>query len=338
MNFISVGDMARVFQMRHQSGALRQEAARLTSELTTGQKQDTGAALRGDFSTLAGIDGSLSALSAYKSATTEATLVADTMQTVLTGIRALTSRGGPALLSIAETDSATTVTARSGDARQSFLATIALLNTSSGGRFAMAGAASDQMPVASGSDMLGWLREAVDGETGATGIVAKLDAWFDAPAGEGGYLDLAYRGSTEAIGPIPLGAGETTNLPFTAADPEVRDTLKGLALAALVSDGLLAGDDIERARLTRIAGQKVMSGDERLIAMQTRLGMQEQTIAVATSRNAAETTALTTARAGLAEADPYETATALEAVRNQIETLYTVTARMSRLSLTNFLK
>ncbi len=338
MNFISVGDMARAFQMRHQGSAMRQEINRLNTELTTGRKLDTGAALRGDFSTLAGIEGSLTSLAAYKTTTTEATLVSGTMQTVLSGIRNLTKTAGPAMVSTAETASAAAVDARAGDARQSFIATIGLLNTSAGGRFTMAGAASDQVPVASASDILGWLRDEVSGEIGANGVAAKVDAWFDAPPGGGGYLDHAYNGSAEPVGPIPLGPGEAAHLPFTAGDPEVRDVLKGLALAALVSEGLMQGNDVERARITQIAGQRVMSGDERLIAAQARLGMQEQAIAGATARNAAETTALTTARSAIAEADPFETATALEALSTQMETLYSVTARMSRLNLTSFLR
>ena len=54
-------------------------------------------------------------------------------------------------------------------------------------------------------------------------------------------------------------------------------------------------------------------------------------------RNAAEASALQIARNGLVAADPYDTATAIQAVQTQIETLYTLTARLSRLSLTDYL-
>ncbi len=43
------------------------------------------------------------------------------------------------------------------------------------------------------------------------------------------------------------------------------------------------------------------------------------------------------ARTELIGADPYDTATEMEAVQGQLETLYTVTARLSRLSLADFL-
>ena len=55
-------------------------------------------------------------------------------------------------------------------------------------------------------------------------------------------------------------------------------------------------------------------------------------------RNGAETTSLQIARNGITAVDPYETASRLEATRQQLETLYTLTARISRLSLVDFLR
>ena len=60
--------------------------------------------------------------------------------------------------------------------------------------------------------------------------------------------------------------------------------------------------------------------------------------AALTIRAAAEATALGLAREALIGADPYEAAAALEAAETQLETLYTLTARISRLSLVNFLR
>ena len=55
-------------------------------------------------------------------------------------------------------------------------------------------------------------------------------------------------------------------------------------------------------------------------------------------RNAAETARLERARNDIVAADPYDAATALEAVRLQTETLYSVTARLSQLRLSEYLK
>ncbi len=338
MNFVSVGDMARAFQLRHQSGALKNELTRLSQELTTGRKQDTAAALRGDFTSLAGIEGSLAVLASYKGATAEATLLAETMQTSLGTIQSLTAQAGPSLIAFATTATPEAIAAKTSDVHQKFQATVNLLNTNTGGRYALSGAATDTRPVADASQILDWLRSAVSGEVGASGIAAKVDAWFDAPVGGGGFLDLAYKGSSQPLAAIPIAPGETADLAVTAADTEIRNTLKGLAIGALVSEGLLTGNDQERARLTRLAGERILNADRQVVAVQARLGIQEEAITTAATRNAAETATLSVARSALAEADPYDTATALEAVRTQIETLHTLTARNARLSLVNYLK
>jgi len=60
-------------------------------------------------------------------------------------------------------------------------------------------------------------------------------------------------------------------------------------------------------------------------------------IDTATTRNTSEATALGIARAGLVQLDPYETATRLQHAETQLQLIYTLTARMSRLSLADYL-
>lgn len=336
MNYISVGDMSQAFQMQRHNAQLKTHLSRLTQELTTGVQLDLGAAVRGDFTALAGIDRSLATLGSYAFANDEVAQMAATMQTALDTIQSMVSQAGPTLLSAATSSSPTMVSATSGDARQKFAATIMALNTNTAGRYAFSGDATDTPPLASADDILAALGVAITGETGAVDVVGVVDAWFDAPAGGGGYLDLAYRGGTPMPG-FRTGEGELAELTMTAADPDLRDALKGLAIAALVSDGALMGDDSERARLTRIAGERVVTADGALALLRARIGITEGQIASSAARNAAETSALMIARSGMITADPYDTATALEAVQTQIETLYTLTARLSRLSFADYM-
>ena len=69
-----------------------------------------------------------------------------------------------------------------------------------------------------------------------------------------------------------------------------------------------------------------------------RLGRAEAQIEIASARNSAESTALQIARTGMLAADPYETATKLQETQTQLEMIYSITARMTRLSLVDYLK
>ena len=69
-----------------------------------------------------------------------------------------------------------------------------------------------------------------------------------------------------------------------------------------------------------------------------RLGISEGRIEAAQSRNAADLLAHEMAQADLIRSDPERLAMELEAVQTNLETVFAITARLSRLSLTDFLR
>jgi flagellar hook-associated protein 3 FlgL len=74
------------------------------------------------------------------------------------------------------------------------------------------------------------------------------------------------------------------------------------------------------------------------VGLRAVVGDAEAAIERARIRNEAELSAAELARARILEADPFRAATDLQSVQNQLESLYTVTSRLSRLSLTSFLR
>jgi len=75
-----------------------------------------------------------------------------------------------------------------------------------------------------------------------------------------------------------------------------------------------------------------------LIALSARIGMQEERAFLGQSRAEAENTAMSIARAKLLDADPYQTAVKLEQAMTQLDMIYNLTARLSRLSLATYLR
>ena len=178
------------------------------------------------------------------------------------------------------------------------------------------------------------LTAATAGATDVASLMTAVDAWFD-PGG--GFETTVYLGSTTPLDPVDIGQDVSADLGFTAFDSELRDTLKGIALAGLVADGALAGDVEGRAELLQRAGEILTEGESGLTQLRARLGTVEELIEEADTARAAETSALTLTRAGLLEVDPYETASRLQQVQTQLETIYAMTARMQSLSLVNYL-
>ena len=315
-----------------QGAALRAEVTRVSMEMTTGTKADTGAAVRGDFSALAAMDHALARIGGYGAITTEAGLLAEAMQTALGTLSTAAEDLSGNLLRNLGLSTPENLTAVTLEGRQKFEAAIAALNTRVADQSIFAGVASETAPLPDADTILTSLETALTGVTTAAGAQAVINDWFD---GATGYAALYQGGAARAA--LPVAPGDSVDLPITALDLALRDTLKGLATVALLDRGLLAGQAEARAGLAQAAGVSLASSGTARATLAARIGTAQADIADAKARNEAEKTALGLARNSLVEADPYEAATRLEDLQSRLESLYLLTSRLSKLKLTDYL-
>lgn len=332
MTRISVGDASLTNILARQGAELRGQVQRASQEVATGRHSDIGAALRGDFSPLLAIDASLGRLSAYKSNTTDAAFQTAAQQSAISGLSDLASGISTTLLG-ARNSTPVQIATLAADAKGRLASAIGLLNTQAAGRAVFSGVATDTVPLGPVEDMLAALQTAATGATTAGQVTAAVTTWFADPLGFGAF----YQGGA-ALSPSPIAPEETADLSTTAMDPALRDTLAGFAMAALIDRGVLAGDAAERGRLAQQAGQQLVTTEDARTTLAARIGTVEAQIEAARTRNAAEETSLGILRSGIGSVDPYEAGTRLEAIRTQLESLYLVTARVSRLSLAEYLR
>ncbi|MDP3341753.1 flagellin [Frigidibacter sp.] len=337
MNFTSIGDLAMGLQARQQNQQLKDHVTRLSYEVISGLRQDVGKAVSGDFVALSGIERGLRTLEAYKLSTDEAAVFTSTLQTALTQVAEAGAGLGASLLSAATSASSVQVDTLAQTARQQFGAMVSALNLRVADRYALSGSATDTPPLAQAETILSALQGAVAGAVSVSDIADAVTDWFDAPAGGGGFLDVAYQGAPDALSPFLLGEGESTDMTLTAADPRLRAAMAGVALAALMDTGLRAGDTAGRGLIAERAGTWILNAEPGLTALRAGIGASEARIDEAATRNSAEASALKIARNTLIGADPYESAAELETVQTQLETLYTLTARIAQLSFADYL-
>ncbi|MBC7158387.1 MAG: flagellar biosynthesis protein FlgL, partial [Rhodobacteraceae bacterium] len=150
------------------------------------------------------------------------------------------------------------------------------------------------------------------------------------------FAALGYLGAATGTA-FPVAPGRTVTLDVTAADPAVSGVLKGLVSAALLAEGALPGDAVGQGELALAAGTALISADAGLAGLRGRVGTAEARIEAGATTIAAERTALGIRRAEMLAADDFDTATALQQVEQRLELLFTVTARLSRLNLSDFL-
>jgi len=268
--------------------------------------------------------------------TNDTATMAGAMQTVLQTIEHQTDDLVPALLNLGLTEGLGTLNRLTTEVRQGLDGVISALNTRLGDRSLFAGIAADQPALANADTILTALDAAISASGAVTigEIDAAVTTWFADPAG---FSSVGYLGG-EPLSPLYLSPEDQVQGMLTAAHPALRDTLKGMALVALADRAAGASGAGIRMALARRGGETLLQNRSDRAALAADLGMAEARIEAAATRNQAEKSALELARNGLLVVDPFEAATRMEATQSQLEALYAVTARLSRLNLVDFLR
>ena len=249
MGLVSLGDMAQSFMLRRQNVALKSDLQRLSSELTTGRVVDTAARVSGDLVPISGIDASLARLTGYRAITAESGLFAGSMQTALGVVDNLSSDLSRTLLAANGSASQPLIDAAGRSAKSSLETAISALNTRVGDRTIFGGVATNGPATATAETVMLALDTAILGAVTVADIETAVSAWFNAPTG---FLATGYTGGPP-LAPLNVAPGEEAKLDITATDPAIRATLKGLALAALLDRGVLAGQHAARQDLAKHA-------------------------------------------------------------------------------------
>lgn len=334
---LNLSDLSQFFQLRRDTVRVRQGLAAATQELSSGKKSDLGKSLSGNFAPLVALDQQLSALAGYETNAKEAMLFADTTQIALERVKSVGDHLGTRLLGIAEADITSVGVVFSTESRGGFEQAVAALNSSVAGRSIFGGAATDRSPLADGGTMLAEIRAMATAlpATTAADIVTVVDDYFYTVGG--GFETNGYAGSAAQISNFKVAEGREIEMPIKADDKVIRDQLRGLALGAML-EGAGVTDTTQRVRLAHLAGEAIISNQDRMLSLQAQVGSAQARIETASTQNSSEKAALQMARSDIVSVDQYEVATELQNLQVQLETIYTITARLSRLSLTNYLR
>lgn len=334
---VSIGDLSRATYLRQANVLLRSRLTTLTQEATTGVKADIPAALNGNMGHIAQIESRLTGLSAWRQNAVAASAEFAGLQDAMGAIQDIVAESGPALQSEAAVADPVMLDLRSRQAAEDLRSVVRFMNVDVGGRYLMSDTATQTMPVADPDLILASVRSVIAGQPTTADIVSAVDAWFDAPPGGGGFADAHFAGRQGGSTVMAVAADATVANNVTALDPAFRDTMKGLVLATLAGDSALDFTRQQKSDLIGAAGRRLSAGNHQLTALRATVGLAQETIEQADTRNGAQQTALSLARSALLAADPYETASALTETETNLQNLYALTVRLSRLSLTDYL-
>jgi flagellar hook-associated protein 3 FlgL len=333
MQFNPIGDLASSFLLRKRGDFLRTELASLTQELATGQTRDIAGKSRDNLSTISAVEHSLKLENGYNIARQSLVQTLDFAQTALDGIRNVVQELGTSLA--VNSNGTVDVSSITAQAPEMLSEVISFANTNYSGRYVFAGDASDTKPIVDADQLLNNLTAAVSSAASGADFIAAIDDYFANPTS--GFSTDAYQGGAARSQSISVSANQNVAFENTANDDVFRNSIKHLATVALIENNQFPGSDSERKDLLQSSASGMIETGIQLVSTQSAIGASQSRIEQAVVQSDLETQLFASLKNDILGADPFETATKLQEVQTQLESLYIVTSRTSRLNLSEYL-
>lgn len=334
----SIGDLARAYAMRSNTARLRSTLDVLTQEVSSGEVTDLGLRLRGDTSLLNSLEARLTLTEQFQKNLKDAVVQSNEQQAALDAVHDLSSKLATKIVTSSLQTSPSPLPIFVAEAEQALTAVVTRLNLEYGGQHLFSGLSVDQPPLISAAGIMDKLEELTKGLPSAEEVTRAVSEWFDAAPGDGGFVDTAYEGTLNEARLFKVSRSRFVNLGASAADTEIRNVLKGLALTALGGRGLAEGQPETKLAIVRKGGEIVSENVPALIGYMAKIGVTQESLKIQDAENSASLSTLQRTRNQIRQVDPYETIAALSETQSQLEAVYKLTARLSKLNLTEHLR
>lgn len=334
MTMVSVGDLARNLMLQRTTAQVRKELDIATQTVASGLHHDMTQKTRGDFGLLSSLDATLARIKGWQANASVLQVRLSVQQSSLQGIDALADDLAQDFLIAEGTRSHAGLVAAGAKAEAAFFSAIDMVNSRADGIFAFSGQNSDLPPLVPAETILAELEAITNGLVSVQDVASAVMDWFDDPAG---FAAFAYQGGDPRIA-VTVSSADSIAAGVTAIEPGLRDTLAGLAFGALLGRGTPAGSVETKFIMAKEAGERLLASKVDRIDVAAAVGVAENRVHQAQTRLGAEASSLQQIQASIVAADPFESALRLQEAQSRLEAIFMVTARLSRLSLTEYLR
>ena len=339
-------------RMQHDVSRLQQRLSVVGQEVATGMKADVSGELRSRTSILLAFRDAHARTERYLESGATLTMRLDTMQLAMSTVRdtaeplaleTLAAVGREDVISLRNVQTSAAA-ALDGVLRQ--------LNVAIAGRYLFAGTRVDQPPMLDGPGPAGVIGAVIGDAAAAAGgqidtadvaaLLADLDAVFDDshPDPARRYGTAFYQGSPAAEPDLvgQLDEGGRIVYGVRANDAAFRDIVQGLHMLAALQYGDAAMTEAAYRAYATAGAERLQRGLGRLVDVAARTGQNQALVAANQERLDVAKDLYNRQIAELERRDPYEAATILTMLEQQLQASYMITARMNELSLTSYLR
>ncbi len=329
-------DLFSSLRLRNGASSLSNALLRKGTEVATGLRSDPLRGAGGDAWRLHAVESAISRASGYESAASLASGRLEATQNALGVVEGAARQDAVDLLAAVGREDQASAETIAASARSAFAAAVSALNTSQAGRSLFAGAGTDGPALASADDILAGAMAAVSGATTAADAIAALEQHFLAPGG--GFEVSAYLGETTDAASVEIAEGDRIAFTTRADDTATRKALLGLAISVAVAENAFTGSDADRMTLLEEGARRSLSGADAVAKLRASVGVAQERVETTSARTTGAREALELERIGMVSKDQSEAATEFEALHTQLQAMQAVTARISGLSLVDYLR
>ena len=334
---IGVPDLLASSRLARDMAQVNRNLERASREVSTGLRDDPVAAAGGDPARLYALDRDLAAIDTRLTNLQLGAVRGEVIQSSLQRVQDLVSELGVELAAAAERRDIGAADRYAGTARSAFESVVNTLNSSFADRSLFAGAATDGAALADPDVILAEVAARVAAAPdAATALTAIDDYFFNDPAG---FDTTGYLGSTSDAPATEIADGERIALATRADNDAIRGALAALAAAVIGAERAApALSEVERLELLGSAASAGIAARDEVINLRATIGVAEERIETAQVRTEAEKTVLELSRNRFVLRDQFEAAAEFTALETQLQSIFTITSRLSSLSLSGFLR
>lgn len=332
---LGVPDLLRLTRLNRSVADIKQQADRARTETVTGLVDDLTKESRGDIGGLHLLRKAVDDAQGYQQNLKVSANRAQRTQTVLASLTKESATLATDVLSYIGPQNVDALQASAANAKGALYVVFSNLNTDAGGRALFSGDRPDVSPLADPGELLEDVRQIIAGATDAAAADAALDQYFNDPAG--GFATDIYKGGANDGAPVEIAPGVRVAASVRADAQPIKDLIRGLAVIANYETTPQTGA-VDRDALVRAGADRLLTAESNIIDLRSVVGVAEGRIQQRIDEFFSEEQALTSLYNSRTTRDPYEAASALQLLQAQLEASYTITARLSQLSLTNFLR
>ena len=144
-----------------------------------------------------------------------------------------------------------------------------------------------------------------------------------------------YQGGAGNAPRVEVSEGEVVSYSAKADEQGVRDLLRSLSSLVIAAEN---GQSTDRDTILNTASIKLIEAGNAITEIEGRIGGAQERMQLALTTLDAENTALGLAYNARVSRDPFETAVRLQQLESQLESAFVLSARISQLTLVNFLR